>query len=106
MLTAIRRLLDGETYLSEELEARLARKFLGGRTLEEGSPLDARSDRELEVFRWIGNGRSTRQIAETFHRSIKTIESHREHIKHKLAIETAAELARRAVLWVETGCTG
>lgn len=106
VLAAVRRLLAGETYMSEKLEARLARKFLGGRTLEEGSPLDALSNRELEVFRWIGRGRSTRQIAETLHLSVKTIESHRENIKHKLAIETAAQLARRATQWVETGRAG
>ncbi len=106
VLAAIRRLLAGETWMSPELEARLARKFVGGVTLDDGSPLDALSDRELEVFRWIGRGRTTRQIAEALHLSVKTIESHREHIKHKLAIESAAELARRAIRWVETGRAG
>ena len=103
VLAAIRRLLAGETYMSAKLEARFARQFLGGRTLEKGSPLDGLSDRELEVFRWIGRGRSTRQIAEILHLSVKTIESHREHTKHKLTIETAVDLARRATQWVETG---
>ena len=106
VLTAMRRLLAGETFMSPELEARLARRYVGGGTLETGSALDALSDRELEVFRWIGRGRSTRQIAEDLHLSIKTIESHREHIKHKLGIETAAQLTRRAVQWVETGSAG
>jgi len=106
VLVAIRRLLEGETYMSDKLEARLAAKFVGGRTLETDSPLDALSDRELQVFRLIGQGRSTRQIAETLHLSIKTIESHREHIKQKLNLESAPELARRATQWVETGRTG
>ena len=103
VLVAIRRLLDGETYMSDTLEARLAAKFVDGRTLETDSPLDALSDRELQVFRLIGQGRSTRQIADTLNLSIKTIESHREHIKSKLSLETTAELAQRATQWVETG---
>ena len=103
VLVAIHRLLRGEMYLSAQLEARLANKFLAGQTLEADSPLQALGNRELQVFRLIGQGRSTRQIAETLHRSIKTIESHREHIKHKLTIDSGAELARRATQWVETG---
>ncbi|NIM49175.1 MAG: DNA-binding response regulator, partial [Gemmatimonadales bacterium] len=49
----------------------------------DGSPLERLSDRELQVFELIGRGRGTRQIAETLHLSVKTIESHREHIKEK-----------------------
>jgi DNA-binding CsgD family transcriptional regulator len=79
LLVAIHRLLDGEAYMSDTLEARLATD----------SPLDALSYRELQVFRQIGQGRSTRQIAETLNLSIKTIESHREHIKSKLSLESA-----------------
>ncbi len=103
VLVASRRLLDGESYMSDTLGARLAAKFVDGRTLETDSPLDALSDRELQVFRLIGQGRSTRQIADTLNLSIKTIETHREHIKNKLSLETTAELAQRATQWVETG---
>jgi len=106
LLTAIHRLLDGDIYMSRNLEARLAANFVTGRTLYTSSVMDALSDRELQVFRLIGQGRSTRQIAETLHLSIKTIESHREHIKQKLSIRSAAELAQRATQWVETGQTG
>lgn len=106
LLVAIRRLLRGKIHLSAQLEARLASKFVSGQTLEPDSPLNVLSNRQLQVFRMIGQGRSTRQISETLHLSIKTIESHREHIKHKLAIETAAELAQRATQWVETGRSG
>jgi DNA-binding NarL/FixJ family response regulator len=105
VLTAIRRVLDGKTYMSAGLEQRLATKYLGGGSLETGSPLDALSDRELQVFRQIGLGRSTRQIAESLKLSIKTIESHREHIKQKLGLETTEALAQRATQWVETGRT-
>ncbi|MDP2605309.1 MAG: response regulator transcription factor [Deltaproteobacteria bacterium] len=93
VLIAVRRLLNGEMYMSEKMEARFAKKFLGDRTLEKDSPLAVLTDRELAVFRLIGQGRSTRQIAQSLHLSIKTIESHRGHIKQKLMIESSAELA-------------
>jgi DNA-binding NarL/FixJ family response regulator len=102
VLVAIRRLLDGEMYLSDKLERQLAAKYVGGRTIETDSPLNALSDRELQVFRLIGQGRTTRQIAETLKLSIKTVESHREHIKNKLTLRSSAELAQRATQWVET----
>jgi DNA-binding CsgD family transcriptional regulator len=66
----------------------------------------ALSDRELQVFRLVGQGRTTRQIAGILSRSVKTVESHLEHIKNKLAIDSAAQLAQRATHWVETGRTG
>jgi DNA-binding NarL/FixJ family response regulator len=103
VLVAIHHLLRGEMYLSARLQARFAAKFLGGQTLATDSPLHALSDRELQVFRLIGHGRSTRQIAETLHLSIKTIESHCEHLKQKLGLASATELAHRATQWVETG---
>jgi len=106
VLVAIRRLLGGEMYMSDALGARLAAQYVGGRTLATGSLLHALSDRELQVFRLIGHGRRTRQIADTLHLSIKTIESHCEHIKQKLGLESAAQLAQRATQWVETGHTG
>ncbi len=102
VLIAIHCLLAGETYLSEPHKAHLAVKFVDGKVLDTNSPLDVLSDRELQVFRLIGQGRSTRQIAEALHRSIKTIEAHREHIKHKLSIKSTAELAQRATQWVES----
>ena len=105
VLVAIHRLLDGECYMSEQLEARLAAKLVNGRTLVADSPLDVLSNRELQVFRLVGQGRTTRQIANSLTLSIKTIESHLEHIKQKLTLNTAAELAQRATQWVESGHT-
>lgn len=101
VLVAIRCLLAGGTYLSDPLKARLAAKFVNGKILDTDSPLDVLSNREMQVFRLIGQGRSTRQIAEALHLSIKTIESHRAYIKHKLSIKSTAELAQRATQWVE-----
>ena len=103
VLVAIRRLLAGETYMSGTVGERLAARFVAGRTIATDSPLEVLSDRELQVFRLIGQGRSTRQIAATLHLSIKTIETYREHIKQKLQVESATELAHRATQWVETG---
>jgi DNA-binding NarL/FixJ family response regulator/two-component sensor histidine kinase len=101
VLDAIRFALAGQTYMSEELQRRLAERYVGGRTLETDA-IGTLSDRELRVFRLIGQGRTTRQIAVTLSRSVKTIESHLEHIKNKLALGSAAELAQRATQWVET----
>jgi DNA-binding NarL/FixJ family response regulator len=92
--------------MSEALQRRLAKQYIGGRTLEMPSPVRALSDRQLQIFRLIGQGRTTRQIAGTLSRSVKTIESHIAHIKNKLVIDTAAELAQRATQWVETGRIG
>jgi DNA-binding NarL/FixJ family response regulator len=106
VLAAIRQVLAGETYMSEALQRRLAQRYVEGRTLETALPVRALSDRQLQVFRLVGQGRTTRQIAGILCRSVKTIESHIAHIKNKLAIESAAELAQRATMWVETGRIG
>jgi DNA-binding NarL/FixJ family response regulator len=106
VLGAIRCTLAGEGYMSDVLQRRLAERYVRGRTLDTDSPMRTLSDRELQVFRLVGQGRTTRQIAGTLTRSIKTIESHIEHIKNKLGILSAPELAQRASLWVESGRTG
>ena len=106
LLTAIRRVLSGEIYMSEALQRRLAERYVSGHTLEATSTMRALSDRELQVFQLVGEGRTTRQIAAMLGRSIKTIESHVEHIKNKLGIESAAELAQRATQWVEAARRG
>ena len=106
VVAAIHHVLAGETYMSESLQRQLAQQYIAGRTFETASPIGSLSDRQLQVFRLIGRGRTTRQIAGILGRSVKTIESHIAQIKNKLAIETAAELARRAAQWVETSKTG
>jgi len=103
VLIAIRKVLAGETYMSRQVQAQLAARYVNGWTLDTDASVDALTDRQLQVFRLIGQGRTTRQIAATLSLSIKTVESHRENIKHKLTIETSAELARRAVHWVAKG---
>lgn len=99
LVAAIRQVLSGKVFLSEEMTERvLNRARAGGK--EQPSPMDALTDREMIVFELFGQGLTTRQIAERLHRSIKTIETHRDSIKSKLGIDTAVELIHRATLWV------
>jgi DNA-binding NarL/FixJ family response regulator len=100
LLTAIRQVLQGGIYLSDRMKGKVLERLCNG---DEGalSPIDLLSDRELEIFRLIGEGFPTSQIAMEFNRSIKTVESHRAHLKTKLGLKTAAELTRFAVQWVE-----
>jgi DNA-binding NarL/FixJ family response regulator len=102
VLVAIRRLLGGDVYMSEALAAQLAVQFIAAPNRPPG-PLALLSDRQLQVFRLIGEGRTTRDIAQLLHLSIKTIESHREHLKQKLVLDSSTDLVRRAIQWVETG---
>lgn len=102
ILIAIRRVLGGDLYMSDALAARLAKQFVGGHVQDTGSPLAQLSDRQLQVFRLLGEGHGTRRIAQLLHLSVKTIETHLEHLKGKLAFASVADLARHATLWVET----
>jgi DNA-binding NarL/FixJ family response regulator len=102
VLTALRKVLRGEVYLSERLGARMLNTLVGGRSSSATSPIEALSDRELEVFSLIGQGHGTRPIAEKLHLSVKTIESHRAHIKEKLNLQTATELVHHAIQWVQS----
>jgi DNA-binding CsgD family transcriptional regulator len=70
-----------------------------GTTTPKKSPLVNLTDRELEVFRLIGEGHGTRQIADELHLSVKTIESYQAHIKEKLALRNARELLQHAIEW-------
>lgn len=97
VLVAMRHILSGGIYLSERMSAKLMHQLVGGKSLTGGSLVERLSDRELEVFGLIGQGRGTRQIAEQLHLSVKTIESHRAHIKEKLNLKSATELVHRAI---------
>lgn len=101
VLSAIRHVLTGEIYLSDKMERKMMHQLVGGRSARTGSPIEDLSDRELEVFGLIGQGHGTRQIAEELHLSIKTIESHRAHIKEKLNLRNATELVQHAIQWRE-----
>jgi DNA-binding NarL/FixJ family response regulator len=98
VLVAIRRILQGEVYLSDRLTNSMLRQYARG-TTPQSSPLLNLSDRELEVFRLIGKGHGTRQIADDLHVSVKTIESYQAHIKEKLALRNSRELVQHAIEW-------
>ncbi len=100
VVTAIRRVLAGEMYVSDDMAAKMVSKLVAGRAETGSSPVDRLSDRELEVFRLIGSGFGTREMAEKLHLSIKTIETYRAHIKEKLGLVDANELLRAAINWV------
>jgi DNA-binding NarL/FixJ family response regulator len=99
VLVAIRRILQGDVYLSERLTSTMLQQFVHGNAVTKSSPILSLTDRELEIFRLIGEGHSTRKIAEELHLSVKTIESHQAHIKEKLALRNARELVQHAVEW-------
>lgn len=100
LVGAIRTILKGEIHLSPAMAARLLGRIVGGKAPVEGSVMDRLSDRELEVFELVGHGQGTRQIAQKLFVSIKTVESHKEHIKLKLKIKNAPELIQHATQWV------
>jgi DNA-binding NarL/FixJ family response regulator len=99
VLVAIRRILQGDVYLSDRLTNTLLQQMVHGNGPSKGSPLLNLTDRELEVFRLIGAGHGTRQIADELHLSVKTIESYQAHIKEKLALRNARELVQHAIEW-------
>jgi DNA-binding NarL/FixJ family response regulator len=101
VLVAIHRVLKGEIFLSEKMKSRMLQQLTtGGRNKVVVSPIENLTDRELEVFRLIGEGRSTRQIAGELHLSVRTVEAYREYIKSKLNLRNATELVQHAFHWV------
>jgi DNA-binding NarL/FixJ family response regulator len=100
VLTAIRKVLEGDIYVSPRFSERLVFKAIQSLEGGMGSPVDKLSDRELEVLQLLGKGFGTREIANELHLSIKTIETHRAHIKEKLGFKDAGEMVRFAIDWV------
>ncbi len=102
IVSAIRRVLGGGIYVSDEVNQRLLRGMMGGRESAGSSPLELLSDRELEVFELTGKGIQTKEIADRLHLSGKTVESYRARIKEKMGFGNATELLQHAVQWVES----
>ncbi|NLW87912.1 MAG: response regulator transcription factor [Planctomycetes bacterium] len=100
VIEGIRLLLDGQVYVSDRVAAKMIGKLIGGRA-SNWTKVGCLTERELEVFELIGSGLGTREIAGKLHVSVKTIESHREHIKEKLGLATATELLKNAVQWMQ-----
>jgi len=100
VVVAVRQVLRGEVYLSPHMATRLLKLAAVGESLDQ-DPVQALSNRELQVFQMIGEGLNTREIARRLGISPKTVESHRKVIKTKLNTPTGAQLSRRAFQWVE-----
>ena len=100
LVEAIRDVLGGRIALSSNMTERMLARAIGGVEEQVGTPMDALSDRELEVFELIGSGLTTRQIASKLFLSPKTVETYRENIKAKLGLDNSTQLVRHAVRWV------
>jgi DNA-binding NarL/FixJ family response regulator len=101
IISAIRRVLSGNIYVSEALAAKMLQQQIRGKTDIQESPVKGLSDRELEVFQLIGQWKKTSEIAQELHLSVKTIEYYREQIKRKLNLKNSAELTQHATAWVQ-----
>lgn len=97
-LVSLRRVLDGNIYVSETVGNNMIHQYAAGRSDLSTDPIDQLSNRELQILLMIGKGTSTRETAHSLHLSVKTVESHRQRIKRKLNLSTSAQLVRYAVL--------
>jgi DNA-binding NarL/FixJ family response regulator len=102
LLEGMRTILHGGYALSREASDRLLSVFGGPVNRQSESPVAGLGNRELEVFQFIGQGKGTREIASLLNLSVKTVETYRERLKKKLNLSSGPDLARQAVLWVET----
>ena len=101
IVQAIRRVSAGRIWLSDNMAERMLHRSIGSGEQEvRRTPLETLADRELEVFRKIGEGVKTAEIARQMHLSVKTVETYRDRIRHKLDLSDGAELTRNAVQWV------
>lgn len=103
VIAAIRKVLEGRLYLSDRMKEELLYSMIGDNGHDAASsPIDRLTDRELEVFQMIGQGKGTTQIAEQLCLSAKTIETYRSRIKEKLSLKSGSELMRCAFQWASS----
>ena len=100
LVEAVNQVLGGGIFLSSSMTAKMMEVFAGG--AEKGSSISSLTDRELEVFEFIGEGLSSREIAAKLGISIRTVDAHRTHMKDKMGFRDSAELAYHAIRWVES----
>lgn len=101
VIEGIRQLLAGKVFVSDLVSSKMISRLVKGMGAEAGD-VDILSDREFEVLEMIGKGTQTREIAETLHLSVKTIDAHRENIKRKLGLSDASELLKYAIRWAQS----
>ena len=100
LIEAIRTVLDGKAYVSEKMASRILDVFSGRRPKGSRVPMERLTDREFEILELIGRGKSSREVAKTLHLSVKTVDTHRTHLKGKLKLKSALQLTHYAVCWV------
>jgi len=99
VLASIRRVLEGGVYVSERVVNAMARRLGSSAKLTGSSPVECLSDRELEIFRLLGQGRTTSQIADDLHLSLKTVQAYCARAKEKFGVNSLGELLRAAIRW-------
>ena len=99
VITALRTILNGNIHISSKLGSRLLHKFVSKSTYSSDSPVDLLSNRELEVFRLVGQGLKTKKIASELNLSAKTIETNIDHIKKKMNFDDTRSMLMHAVQW-------
>lgn len=99
ILLSLRRVLDGDTYVSEHVGHNMHRNSSTRRSHTTANPIDRLSNRELQILHLIGKGMSTRETANSLNLSIKTVESHRQRLKMKLCLNTGTQLVQYAINW-------
>ena len=100
VLDAVRKVLNGDIYVSPAMSGKILEIFSGRRPTTQ-DPVEALSDRQFEIFQMSGQGKGTRAIAGDLKVSVKTVDAHRANIKDKLHLKSGTELVRYAVRWVE-----
>src|SRR5213595_1300404 len=105
VLRAVRKVLAGELYFSERVAAAVVQRTLRDKPVASRIGVERLSDREMQVFQLLGAAYTPREIAEQFHLSRKTVETHCEKIKHKLSLHNAAELKQFARRWAVENMT-
>ncbi|MFP4113823.1 MAG: response regulator transcription factor [Spirochaetota bacterium] len=103
VVQAIRTVLSGRVYLSEQMNARMLEAMFSEPKAEQAPLVDRLSERELEVFEYIGQGYGVAEIAEILNLSAKTVHTYRDHLKEKLQLGSASELRRFAIKWHQSG---
>lgn len=101
---AIRAIRAGNLHVSEAIADRMLRQYLGeDEAAGEATGVESLTEREREIFGCMGRGMTTKDIADRLHLSARTVEVHRAHIKKKLGCQSAGQVLREAVRWVEGG---
>jgi DNA-binding NarL/FixJ family response regulator len=99
ILRAIRRVLEGQIFLSENISSQIIGRLMDSAPGQATEPVESLADRELQVFELTGRGLNTRQIAERLHIGVKTVETYRHRIREKLKLEHPTDLLRAAITW-------